>query len=725
MAIKSKLLPKDQFYILATTSAADASARILKRSNAFLITDRLGNIRPLGFEMHGLFDNGTRFLSNLSVKFENTTFLLLSSRITEKNNFLIVDLENPDCQDKHGNFIPKGLIHLYRSVFLWDGCYYERIRFTNYSLNTMQFLFSLEFDADFRDIFEIRGLKRKKRGKILQPILKDKCATLSYQGLDNIVRKTTFTFSEKPKNLTAEYAAFDMKLKASEIKDFYFNIACATSTTAVMAKTYDKAHIELQKSQEKKYHPKLCMAHAPNHNFNEWLARSHTDLFMMLTKTPYGVYPYAGIPWYNTVFGRDGIITAIQTIWLYPHIAKGVLTYLAKKQADHINTEQDAAPGKILHEVRHGEMANLKEVPFGLYYGTVDATPLFILLAGLYYEYTNDKPFIKRLWPHIEKALDWIDQYGDIDNDGFVEYASKSKDGLKNQGWKDSWDAIFHQNGSIAEGPIALCEVQGYVYLAKIKAATIASMLGKQKKSDALIKEAKTLQKKFITDFWCEELNTYAIALDGQKKQCKILSSNAGQCLFSGIASAEHAPLVIKTLMDKSSMTTWGIRTIASSQIRYNPMAYHNGSIWPHDNALIAFGMNRYGFKHETLHLMAALFEASTFMHLHRLPELYCGFQKPCAAAGPTLYSVACSPQSWASASIFMFIQACLGLTINAPRKQIHLNHPALPPFLEKLYLRNLQVENAFLDLSFTRCKETVAVDILRQEGHVDIVLTE
>jgi len=675
--------------------------------------------------MHGLFDIGTRFLSNLSVKFENTTFLLLSSRITDKNNYLIVDLENPDCQDKNGNFIPKGLIHLYRSIFLWHGCYYERIRFTNYSINAMEFLFSLEFDADFRDIFEIRGLKRKKRGEILQPTLENKSVTLAYKGLDNIIRKTALTFSEKPNSLTAEHASFPIKLNPSEQKDFYFTIACSASPNQVEAKTYETACAELKESLDKKHHTKVCMAHAHNHNFNEWLARSHTDLFMMLTNTPQGVYPYAGIPWYNTVFGRDGIIAAIQTIWLYPHIAKGVLGYLADKQADSLKPEQDAAPGKILHEMRKGEMANLKEVPFGMYYGTVDATPLFILLAGLYYEYTNDKAFIETLWPHIERALDWIDHYGDIDNDGFVEYASKTKEGLSNQGWKDSWDAIFHQDGSIAEGPIALCEVQGYVYAAKLKAAMIAKVIGKKDKSDALLSEANVLREKFIKAFWCEELNTYAIALDGKKKQCKVLSSNAGQCLFTGIVSDEHAPLLVKNLMDDASLTTWGIRTIASSQIRYNPMAYHNGSIWPHDNALIAFGMNQYGFKQEALRVMSSLFDASTFMHLHRLPELFCGFQKHSTASGPTLYSVACSPQSWASASIFMLLQACLGLTINAPQKQVHLNHPTLPPFLEKLYIRNLQVENTLLDLAFTRHKNTVAVDILRQDGPADIILNE
>ena len=723
--MKKKLLSNDEFYILATSSAADASARILKRGDAFLITDRLGNIRPLGFEMHGLFDIGTRFLSNLSVRFENITFLLLSSRITDKNNFLIVDLENPDCQDKNGNFIPKGLVHLYRSIFLWRGCYYERIRFTNYAINPLEFIFGLEFDADFRDIFEIRGMKRKKRGQILKPVLKKQHITLSYKGLDNITRKTTLIFSEKPKNLTAENASFSIKLDPNEKKDFYFTIACSVSSDPIETKTYKTAFNEFQKSQAEVFHPKICMAHAHNHNFNEWLARSHTDLFMMLTQTKHGVYPYAGIPWYNTVFGRDGIITAMQTLWIYPHIAKGVLGYLAENQADSLNAEKDAEPGKILHEMRKGEMANLKEIPFGLYYGTVDATPLFIVLAGLYYEYTNDKAFIEKLWPHIERALDWIDHYGDIDRDGFVEYASKTKDGLSNQGWKDSWDAIFHQNGSLAEGPIALCEVQGYVYLAKLKAAMVAKILDKKDKSEVLINEANVLREKFISAFWCEELQTYAIALDGKKKPCKILSSNAGQCLFTGIASKEHAPLIVKNLIKESQLTTWGIRTIASSQTRYNPMAYHNGSIWPHDNALIAFGMNQYGFKEEAMRIMIGLFEASTFMNLHRLPELFCGFQKHSSASGPTLYSVACSPQSWASASIFMLIQACLGLTVNAPEKKIYFNRPMLPPFLEKLYVRNLQVGSTHLDLVFTRERNKVAIDIIRQNGVADIILQE
>jgi glycogen debranching enzyme len=723
--MKNKQLSLDHFYILATSSAADSSARVLKRKNAFLITDRLGNIRPLGFEMHGLFNLGTRFLSKLVLKYQDTTFLLLSSRITDKNNYLVVDLENPDCPQKNGTLSPKGIIHAYRYIFLWQGCYYERIRFTNYSIEPVKFKFSFDFDADFQDIFEIRGLPRKKRGVMHEPVLADSTITLSYEGLDKLVRKTELIFSETPTTFDTKHAAFTLELEPSERKDFYFTIACTIEPEKTIVTSFDQACEALQTKQSNKYHPKICTAHGSNDNFNEWLWRSHTDLFMMLTQTDDGIYPYAGIPWYNTVFGRDGIITAMQCVWLYPHIAKGVLHYLAVKQADTVDPERDAQPGKILHEERYGEMSNTNEVPFGLYYGSVDSTPLFIMLAGWYYQAAHDTAFIEKIWPNIERALQWIDEYGDIDKDGFIEYAANTEGGLSNQGWKDSWDSIFHADGTLAKGSIALCEVQGYVYAAKLQASLIASVLGHHEKSQALKEQAEALREKFLKAFWSEELNTYVIALDGDKRQCKVYSSNAGHTLFTQIASQEHAECVVQHLMNHYSFTTWGIRTIAAAQKRYNPMSYHNGSIWPHDNAMIALGMSRYGFKAEVSSIMTAMFNASTFMNLHRLPELFCGFQRPSATAGPTLYSVACSPQSWASACIFMLIQGCLGLKLNAGDKKIYFNKPQLPNFLEKLYIRNLQLEAASIDIAFTRYHDTVSIDILRKEGHIQTVIED
>jgi glycogen debranching enzyme len=369
-------------------------------------------------------------------------------------------------------------------------------------------------------------------------------------------------------------------------------------------------------------------------------------------------------------------------------------------------------------------MAALGEIPFGRYYGSVDATPLFVLLAGAYFERTADREFVESIWPNIEAALRWIDQSGDADRDGFVEYNRRSATGLANQGWKDSHDAIFHADGTMAEGPIALCEVQAYVYGAKQAAATIARALGHSQQADKLEREADGLRERFETAFWCDDLGTYALALDGQKRPCRVRTSNAGHCLLTGISSSERAHRVAQTLLDAKSFSGWGVRTVAVGEARYNPMSYHNGSVWPHDNALIAAGLARYWLKDEVLQIMAALFDASLFIDLHRLPELYCGFvRRP--GEGPTLYPVACSPQSWSAASVFLLLQACLGLTIHAAENRLSFAHPVMPPFLNRLELHNLRVGQGRVDLLLLRHGQDVGINVLRREGQIEIAMVK
>jgi glycogen debranching enzyme len=708
-------------WAVESASLSDDRSRVLKAHDTFGVFDRYGDMRFMAGGQYGLYHQGTRFLSQFVLTLDGHRPILLNSWVKADNSLLVVEMTTPDRYEGDRLKFRRETLHVFRARFLQEGVLYEHLRLMNYGEVDMGLILTLDFGADFADVFEVRGIKRAKRGSYLNPRVGEKSAELSYRGLDDVRRLTRIAFDKPPTCIDDDSAEFRLELVPRASYELFITVSCEVDAERRVLPSYRDALEKTTAAHEEKRMSRATFetSHA---QFNGWLERSVADLHMLTTQTADGLYPYAGVPWFSTPFGRDGIITAMEMLWPEPQLARGVLTFLAAQQATSFVPEQDAEPGKILHELRQGEMAALGEVPFAQYYGSIDSTPLFIMLAGAYHDRTGDTESIQQLWPAILRALEWIDKHGDRDGDGYVEYARHSARGLEQQGWKDSFDAVFHADGVLARGPIALCEVQGYVYAAKLAAARLAERLGDADMAGALQQQAGGLRTNFNRDFWCPELDTFALALDGDKKPCRVRTSNAGQALATGIVSHEHVTDLANTLMSDDSFNGWGVRTVAATEVRFNPMAYHNGSLWPHDNALIALGLARNGHKESALRILTGLFEASTYMDLNRLPELFCGFPRY-PGQGPTLYPVACSPQAWASAAVFQLLTACVGLTFSPFKPQLLFEHPVLPPYLRWIQVRNVQVGNGVVDLELTRHAYDVSINVTRKSGDVDVAI--
>lgn len=704
------------FYIPGT-GASTRPRRTLKQDDTFAVFDSHGDIGATPGGPDGLYFDDTRFLSRLEISLNGQEPLLLGSNIRDDNTLLHIDLTNPDLYAENRLLLPKDTLHIVRTVFLWQGTAYQRISLRNHGELAIAIRLDLAFGSDFADLFEVRGMRRARRGSVSDSVVEADQVTMRYHGLDGRTRQTALRFKPVPSQLTAASAAYLLSLLPGESTGVFISVTCdqPEGEPAPFFQGLLAAHRALRRSTAG-----IATVTTSNTLFNEVLCRSVSDLYMLMTNTPQGSYPYAGTPWYSTTFGRDGLITALQMLWFDPRVARGVLKRLAHLQARVDAEESDAQPGKILHEMRGGEMAALHEVPFKLYYGSVDATPLFVMLAGLYAERTGDWELVQELWPAIEKALAWMDGPGDPDRDGFVEYHRATEQGLANQGWKDSVDAVFHADGKLADGPIALAEVQGYVYAAKRLASSAARRLGRPADADRLDREATHLAERFEEAFWCPEIETYALALDGKKNPCRVRTSNAGQVLFTGVAAADRARKVGRSLLRPQFFSGWGIRTVSREEQRYNPMSYHNGSVWPHDNAIIALGLAKYGLKQELDRVCRGLFDAATYMDLRRLPELFCGFERR-RGRGPTLYPVACAPQAWASGTPFTLIEASLGLEFDPDANEIRLRNPRLPKFLDKLSIRDLRLGKSTVDLILRRQGDDVALQVVRKEGSIRV----
>ncbi len=718
------VMPVAQFFIPAAASLQERRPRTLKHGDTFAVFDHNGDALSGPGSPEGLFHRDTRYLSHLYLTINGQRPILLSSTLRDDNATLTCDLTNPDIFDETGKLtLGHDLIHLRRSRFLWNARCYERLAVRNYDDRPQHVRIEIAFKADFADLFEVRGTARARKGQHLPPVLKQGSILLSYLGLDDRKRFIRLSFAPYPDEVRRDLVIYDLHLKPHEAHSLFIEIAC--DQTIVDEPSHLSFFLALRDARRalRASSSRAASIVTSNEIFNEVARRSVSDLYMLMTDKPEGPYPYAGIPWFSTVFGRDAVITALETLWLDPQIARGVLGHLAANQATEVDPASDAEPGKILHEVRYGEMAELGEVPFRRYYGSIDSTPLFVMLAGEYLKRTGDLATVSRLLPHIEAALTWIDEHGDRDGDGFVEYGRLTEEGLINQAWKDSHDSVFHADGTLARGPIAIAEVQAYVYGAWQAAAEIFRVLDRPERAANLLARAEGFRRAFDAAFFDEELSTYVLALDRDKRPCRVRSSNAGHALFTGIAYPQRAKLVAKTLMSASSFCGWGIRTVPSSEARYNPMSYHNGSIWPHDNALIASGLARYGYRAEAARIFEGLFAASTYIDLRRLPELFCGLPRQ-RAQGPTFYPVACSPQAWSAAAPLFLLQSCLGLEFDPHSMQIKFEEPHLPAFLDEVTLRNLLIGTGSADVALRRSGRHVVVDVIDRRGDVRVQAT-
>jgi glycogen debranching enzyme len=686
---------------------------ILKHDDCFGMFNEIGDIDAEARSEAGLYRAGVRHLSRLTLTIGSLRPLLLAANPREDNVLLTWNLTNPDVRGDAGRIIlPRGTLYLTRSRFIWGGVCHEMIRVRNFALHAVNTELVIRFGSDFENIVDVRAQRRVDAGRARFERVEKDSVTQGYLGADEQVRETVVDCHNAPDAISADSLRYRLQIGSRGEKTIAIAIGCRSASSPVQISTFNRSLAAAEEVARTETRPQtqLESTDAP---FNAWIQRSAADIGMLLTSTPHGRIPAAGLPWLDAAFGRDAIITALETLWVWPGIARNVLRYLAATQSTDTFVATGAEPGKILNEARGGDISPN-------YFG-IDTTPLFVLLAGAYYSRTADLEFIAELWPSITAALSWIDVYGDIDGDGFVE--ARVRPGQPpHTSWKSSPDAVFHADGRIAQGPVALCEVQGYVYGAKLYAARIARSLGEMPRAIALVEAAQALQAKFNEAFWCPDIQTFALALDADKQPVCVRASNAGHTLFSGIAHAERGRQMIAGFGDEQFFSGWGVRSVSEGELRFNPMSYHNGSIWPHDNALLAAGAARYDDKTFALRILNAQFEAARHFDLMRLPELFCGFKRR-GREPPLKFPVACSPHAVSAGATYLLLQSILGISIDAIDRQVVLAHPVLPDGLEEIRVRNLCVAEASVDFTVRRHGAAVSVSVERREGKLDLVI--
>ncbi|RWE51198.1 MAG: amylo-alpha-1,6-glucosidase [Mesorhizobium sp.] len=687
----------------------------LKQGDCFVVADAYGEIRGAG---DGFFRDDTRVLSEFRLTVGGRQMSLLGASLSQDNVLFTSNLTNLPIQSAAGRDIPQGAIHIERVRLIWQDRLFERITLSNYSREHSTIAVSLHFAADFRDMFEVRGSTRPRRGTVHVAKTDKASVLLGYDGLDGLPRLSAVSFSQAPDELHDNRADFLIAVTKRSSKVLYVEVGPEIADTPGRDRFRAAAARARFGMRAKRRHG--ATVRSSGRVFNDWVERARADVALLTTELATGPYPYAGIPWFSTAFGRDGVISGLQMLWLNPGLARGVLAFLAEHQATETSPFSDSQPGKIMHETRKGEMAALRELPFGRYYGGVDTTPLYIHLACAYADRTGDMAFIDTLWPSLKAAAEWTEEASRAT--GFVTYQRAAESGLANQGWKDSIDSVFHADGRIPKGPIALVEVQGYVFAAYRGLAALARRRGEYAEAEHWENRAEEMRVAVERDFWIDDLNFYALAIDGEGKPCEVRTSNVGHLLYVGLPQPERAKMVADQLLSAAFHSGWGLRTLADDAVFFNPMSYHNGSIWPHDTALCAVGLARYGERDSVVRLMSGTFESAVHFNM-RLPELFCGFIRAPGEA-PIAYPVACLPQAWSAGSTFMLMQACLGLEIDGWEGELHVTRPRLPIGIDTLTLRHLTVGDKSVDLTFQRVGDRVVAFLAdRHEGMVPLIV--
>jgi glycogen debranching enzyme len=714
------------FYVLASALASRRVSRVLANGQSFAVFDVGGDILDYPLEALGFFHRDTRYLSRFELRIHENTPYFLNSYLSDDNAQLRVNLTNPDLnQNSRTIKLPRDLIQMERGWVLADASLVHRLRVRNYAGVPLDIRLELFLGADFADIFEVRGIERKHHGRRLPPEVGKNTVKFSYDGLDGMRRFTEIAFDPKPHVLRGDRAVFLVNIGRDQTANLEVRITCGSEGESshgrsAPAALFDGALADRRSEIEESLTGWAGIS-ASNELFDSLLIRSHADLTSLISRTADGTFMMAGIPWFATLFGRDSIITTLSILPFNPDVAEHTLRALAKMQGTRIDEEREEQPGKIVHEIRAGEMAATGEVPFGRYYGSIDSTPLFLWLLGRCVATTGNLAFAEELWPNAERALEWIERWGDRDGDGYVEYINKIPRGLANQGWKDSFDAISHANGELANPPIALAEVQAYVYAAYISISDMAARLGHDSIASRLAERAAALKKAFSRDFWLEPERMVALALDGEKRPCRVMASNAAHCLATGLLDHDQAAELSQRLLGDEMFSGWGIRTLSINERRYNPMSYHNGSVWPHDNAIAAMGLAQYGNRAGALQVLEGLFDAAVHLRTRSLPELFCGFQRE-PRLGPVPYPVACYPQAWSAASLFMILSAVLGLKVMGFERQVTVDSPSIPPWLEWLRIQDLKVGDSSISLFARRSGDgDIITEIAQGRGSVAV----